>query len=298
MEREDFIKDWLEGKIPPEELEKKLRANADDAELKNIIEESSALKVPQKRSKEEAWNLLAQKLEEKKPGRVIAFRPWALGIAASLAFLVVSYFFLQHETVRAANGEQIAYVLPDGSEVHLNADSKITFKKFSRIDARKVTLKGEAFFSVKDGGAFEVEGENGTVTVLGTSFNVNQRDQTLEVACFTGSVQVTSKEGQVITLKSGEFTQTISGQLIPSMPFDQEKEASWRIGEFYFENTSLSDVFEELERQFDVKVNYTGKQERLYTGYFNNKNLDEALQLVCTPMSLEYRKEGDTIYIE
>ena len=159
-------------------------------------------------------------------------------------------------------------------------------------------LKGEAFFNIKKGGYFEVVCEHGTVVVIGTSFNVKQRDRSIEVACFTGMVKVSNNDGIPVTLKAGEFTRVTDQTLAPPSAFNKEKEASWRAGEFYFDGVPLEAVLSELERQFNIEVQYESTTPRSYTGYFNNKDLDEALQLVFQPMSLAFTKDGNKIIVK
>lgn len=300
MKREDLIKAWMEGRLSSDDLDKKIREDDELTNLKNIISKSSALDVPKKRTKEEAWNLLSSKIEEEKSAKVVRLNPYIfISIAASITLIVTFYFiFIRSETVLAPKGQHVSHKLPDGSEVWLNADSKISYQNFKLGDDRKVHLEGEAFFNIKKGGRFEVEGEYGTVLVLGTSFNVNQRDKSFEVACFTGSVQVTNKDGVFIKLKAGEATRATDNTFTPVTKFNAEKEASWLTGDFYFESIPLEKVLSELERQFNIQIIYESKTPRIYTGYFNNKDLDEALQLIFQPMSLQYKKEGNKIFVE
>ena len=299
MEREDFIKKWLEGKISAEELEKELKNSDELAEMKDIIETSSRLNVPQRKSKEEAWAALSGKIKEEKPVKVVKFKPWIpLSIAASVILFVISYFILfSGEQIVSGRGEHISYALPDGSSVILNADSKISFKKFEAGGRRIVSLTGEAFFDVKSGGPFVVEGEKGKVSVIGTSFNVNQRNTKFEVSCFSGVVEVESKSGMKVKINKGESTQLTEGRLFGPIPFDSEKTATWKQGEFYFDNAQFDEVIEELERQFNIDIEYSGNINRTYTGYFHNKDVDEALQLVFAPMGLTFEKNQNKVIV-
>ncbi len=300
MDQEDIIKEWIAGRLSNEELDKMIKERAELESPKKIISGSKDLGVPYKRSKAEAWERLASQIVEKDDSKGLKLKPYVhISIAASLSliFLVAYILFALPESVKAPKGEHVSHVLPDGSQVWLNADSKISYRDFKQSDERKVTLKGEAYFDVREGGKFEVTGEYGTVLVLGTSFNVSQREG-LHVSCFKGSVQVTTKKGRQLTLKAGNTTRTKND--VPTTPtrFNAEKEATWLTGDFYFEGASLEYVLEELERQFNVEVVYEGIVQRTYTGYFNNRDLDEALQLIFQPMSLPYKKEGNKIYVE
>jgi ferric-dicitrate binding protein FerR (iron transport regulator) len=300
MDREDIIKEWIAGRLSTEELDKMIKERAELESLKKIISGSKGLRVTHKRSKAEAWEMLAARIDEQDQTKGVKLKPYVLiSIAASLSLILVVAFILfgLPASVKAPKGEHISHVLPDGSQVWLNADSKISYRDFDQKSERKVTLKGEAYFDVRDGGRFEVTGEYGTVVVVGTSFNVSQREG-LHVSCFKGSVQVITKDGDQLVLKAGNSTRIKNDKLTTPSRFNAEKEASWLTGDFYFEGASLDYVLGELERQFNVDVVYEGTDPRTYTGYFNNRDLDEALQLIFQPMSLSYKKEGNKIYVE
>lgn len=296
----DFIKDWLEGKISPEEI-KRRKAEGDESveELEILIAKTSRMKVPDKQSKEEAWQKLSVQLTEapKQEAKVVKMNRWfPISIAASISVLAITFFFFRDTTVATQLAETKVYTLPDGSEVTLNADSKISFNKAGWNSSRSVRLEGEAFFQVKKGSTFIVASESGTVTVLGTSFNVNARPSAFAVSCYTGKVQVNSG-GQSVVLTKGLCTQLKSGALIDAVAFD-EQQGTWRNGDFYFEGAPLSIVIAELERQFKIDIEYQGNPSRLYTGYFRSQHLDEALEMVFKPMSLQYRKEKNKVIVE
>ena len=93
-------------------------------------------------------------------------------------------------------------------------------------------------------------------------------------------------------LTPGLFTRLDNNNLIAAETFD-DKKTTWRQGDFYFEGKPLKIVVDELERQFNVEIILQGDDSRLYTGYFSNKNLDEALEMVFKPMSLNYTRETE-----
>jgi ferric-dicitrate binding protein FerR (iron transport regulator) len=294
----DFLKDWLEGKISPEELTaRKEKGDTLVKDFDELIARSSQLKVPNSNTKEDAWNKLAVKLTDtrKQEAKVVKFSRWIpVSIAASVTLMIVTFLVFNKTTVTTQLAETKTQVLPDGSEVTLNADSKVTFNRW--LDQRTVTLEGEAFFSVKKGSVFAVESENGIVTVLGTSFNVNARTSRFEVSCSTGKVKVVSGEKSVVLTK-GLFTKLGTSGLTNAGVFDTKK-TTWRDGDFYFEGTALGEVMGELERQFNIEIIFQGDDSRLYTGYFSNKDIDEALEMVFKPMSLTYQRENNKITVK
>ena len=213
--------------------------------------------------------------------------------AASVALLMGLYFTsLYYKEIKftTIKGQQTSIVLPDGTKVQVNTDTKISYLPWQWLQNRKVILEGEAFFNVTKGNRFEVSTNGGSVAVLGTSFNVYSRNGDFRVSCFTGRVAVNFAFTSVChILTKGQETMSYQGKIIDCpLVFNPLKTASWRIGQFFFTNEQLAKVFEELGRQFNVNIKTCDINKRFYTGFFSNKSLKEALELVCIPMGLTY----------
>ena len=258
-------------------------------------------RVPQKRSKAEALELLRTKLDQKsteKPIRNLRIY-WSAAASIVLIALLTTVYFYQStpSQIVAAKGQHLEYTLPDGSNVTVNADSKISFSESGFAKQRTLNLEGEAFFSVQKGKPFVVKTPTGTVEVLGTTLNVFSRDNELSVSCLTGKVKVTAN-GQSVIIEPGEKADLISGVLQKSTNIQTGQMAGWRSGEFHFDNVPLISIFEEIERQFNVEIATKGLENRFFTGSFSNKNLNEVLETVCLPMHLDYEiKNGNKIKI-
>jgi len=225
-------------------------------------------------------------------------------VAASIAILVLmstAYFYFspgKPAIVVADKGQHLELALPDGSEIKVNADSKISYSaaKFNR--SRELELTGEAFFSVKKGTPFVVKTPIGRVEVLGTPLNVFSREHEFNVSCHTGKVKV-SVGSQSVTILPGEKVSWIGGALKKSSFSADEKEVGWTKGKFSFDNIPLNSIFDEIERQFNVDISATGINDRFYTGSFSNTKLTEVLETVCLPMNLEYEiRNGNHISVK
>ncbi len=300
---ENELKEWHKRLNSPENIEGILPVRAP---LGRAVEVVQTWQMPATRSKEQAWELLLGNLEAGKPAgkHVYLFnraQTWQLAAAASVACLVVAavyLFFFQTTTVKVGNGQTLAYQLPDGSTVTLNAGSELQFHEKNWPNQRELHLKGEAFFEVEKGSPFTVVTQQGTVTVLGTSFNVYSRQQRFEVACKTGKVKVNSFKPQAEEiLLPGDVVKSNGQQIDLSSGNAVTRFGQWRQGEFHFEAVSTASVFEELERQFDVKITATVNQHELFTGYFYNQNLSEALQMVCQPMGYQFEVNGKNVKV-
>ena len=269
----------------------------------NSVDESiKKLKVPAKTTRDEAWEKLIHTLENRpiiiKPHHNFIHRITA--VAASILIAVAGiWFYTQNRNVSVIckNGEMKTVILPDSSKVYINAASYISYNPRKWNVERNLELDGEACFEVKKGKEFTVKTVNGKITVLGTKFNVMSRGRDLKVVCVSGKVAV-KKENEVI-LENGQSCSASSiDHLTGPEPVKDLKPISWINGEFWFTNTPLIHVFEEIERQFGVDIIYTGAADRNYTGYFNKKNLSKALMNVCEPMSLSFEADRGKIIVK
>ena len=210
--------------------------------------------------------------------------------------LTGSYFYINtlNEKVSTEFAERSEVVLPDDSEIFLNADSQISYSEKKWDKNRNIDLKGEAFFKVAKGKKFTVSTDHGTVAVLGTQFNVENREGFFEVTCYEGLVSVTHKNEE-IKLPAGNSFLVINGKLI-STGTPSGTLPSWMNNESSFESIPLKYVFAELERQFNVKVSTENIDTNLlFTGSFNNTDLNMALKSISTPSQTRFKIDGDNV---
>ncbi|MEM7107488.1 MAG: FecR domain-containing protein [Bacteroidota bacterium] len=308
MNKDKFIKEWMEGAITKERI-KALKNDPEYseviAELETIFAATNKIIPPQTKNKAQAWEEIADKLVEDeaplpKKGRVIKLNQLVpIGIAAAITLLLIVYFLQPAETLfTTPSGEQRTYSLPQGTEVFLNAETSLSFDTSNWEKKRTVTLKGEAYFKVSKGGPFIVKTNQGTIEVLGTNFNVFNRHDMLAVSCFEGKVKLIASESKAIILKAGQTSKITRGNMDAPKEFDLQKTATWREGEFYYEEVPFHLVVEEFERQYNLKVVSDTLTSRPYTGYFSNKNLQEAMKLLFPPMSYTYERKGSSVVIK
>lgn len=144
--------------------------------------------------------------------------------------------------------------LSDGSVVHLNSNSALTV----HIDGnqRQLTLlQGEAWFEVSPDSTrpFQVHAEHGTVTALGTAFNIRLRNKLAEVSVTQHSVAVDvgQDSGQRLHAVVSEGQQLVYDQqagLGRIKAIDSQTVTAWQRGRLVFENQPLGEVIAELNR--------------------------------------------------
>ncbi|AUC21579.1 anti-sigma factor, partial [Polaribacter sejongensis] len=198
MKKEKDILKWLNREISDEELTH-LKETKDFNTLEKIAHYSSQIEAPKVDVEKALADFKLKTENTSKKGKVIPFNYKKLYkyAAAVVVLLTTSYFFISNNTDNAiyktAFAETKNFNLPDNSEVVLNANSEISYAKDSWQENRNLTLDGEAFFKVQKGEKFTVNTEVGRVTVLGTQFNVKERENYFEVKTFEGLVSVVYK---------------------------------------------------------------------------------------------------------
>ena len=303
IEDESFIRwvknnSWQDANYWEEKIRQNPEIMEDTAAAKKLIEHFSANDSPvEKDYLDGIWDKIDNATTEK--GRIRPFRSiylYAASAAAVLIFLVIG-LLPQMETFTTENGEITNVTLPDDSEVTLNAGSQIVYSGNRFNTHRKVQLTGEAYFKVSKGNTFSVVTTEGTIKVLGTTFNVRSRDKKLSVICYTGKVKVSDYFTSVY-LSKGEKTAKLPGEILQdAQPTDTNEGLKWRNGLFYFQNSSLKEVLAELSRQYDAVIYLPESEEkRVITTSFDNKNIASALFNILWPLNLKAEnKDGKYI---
>ncbi|TDD97950.1 FecR family protein [Flavobacterium cellulosilyticum] len=298
MKNEKEILKWLNGELSSEEIED-LKQSEDSKTLEKIAHYASQLEAP-KVDAQATFEAFKTKNQSKNKSKVRTLNVKAFyRMAAVFVVLLTSAYFIYFNTSTSFE-TQIAQtktvLLPDHSEVILNATSKLSFNERKWDDKRDLTLDGEAYFKVQKGKTFSVNTNSGIVKVLGTQFNVKERKNYFEVHCYEGLVSVTYSN-KTIKLPPGKTFRVINGTIENVDDFNS-KRPSWIEQESSFNRIPLDQVIAELERQYDLNIKDDGVDtSKLFTGSFTNTNKDIALQAVTIPLQLSYRIQGKTVIL-
>jgi len=194
---------------------------------------------------------------------------------------------VSYNTVQTPKGGQYQVILPDGTKVWLNAASSLKYPEAFVGNQRLVVLTGEAYFEVAKNKAmpFHVKSLNQDVEVLGTHFNINgyMDDETIKTTLLEGSVKVSNPKSTRI-LKPGEQAVTgLSGnspiRLVTDV--DTDDETAWKNGLFQFNDSELKIILSQLERWYDIKIDYSSIPNKRYNGMVPRKSkLSEVLKML------------------
>lgn len=290
-EKDDiFLSKWLNGELSEEE-KNAFEASSEGKEFMDLMNASTLIEPSTYNTKVELSKLQnrIQSIPEKKQ-KVIWMRPeFKIAVAASVALIIaVVFLFNGDNSIETGFSEQEIVMLPDGSEVKLNSASQLSYNSKDWEEERSLTLEGEGFFKVEKGSRFDVSTKNGTVTVLGTSFNVKSRGEMFEVVCYTGKVEVSS-ENNTIQLEPGQKVRVKNGEMIAFNDVQLNTEPSWTSGVTELDSISLPQVLDELRYVFGYEIEYDGSLDDLiYTGAFPNQQPEAAFRLVFEPLNIDY----------
>ncbi|WOK07212.1 FecR domain-containing protein [Imperialibacter roseus] len=298
MKNEELIRKWLAGQLTEAE-EKLLRDTDEFAQLLKIWNGLSVAMPPDYSVEEELKRFHSADNKQAKVIKV-SWQPRWVGIAASVILISVIGFLLLRpssdtQTIMLSEGLK-AHYLPDSSLVTLNKGSELAYETEKWAASRKVMLQGEGFFQVKKGSTFEVATSNGTVSVLGTSFNVKQRGDYYEVICYEGKVGVETST-QNLTLIAGDGYREVAGHE-ERFQVASGSESEWLNGRSSFLRTPYYAVLEELENQYEVVIETKGIDlNDTFTGSFPNDDLHVALDAVTVPSGYLYRQKDEKVLI-
>lgn len=208
-----------------------------------------------------------------------------------------------YNTVKTPKGGQYQVVLSDGTKVWLNAASSLRFPLVFVGNERKVEMTGEVYFEVAKNPKkpFKVIADKQEVLVLGTHFNVMAypNEKFIKTTLLEGSVKIT-KDNRSMVLEPNQQAKVgfDNGVFRAVNDADIAEELAWKDGYFQFNNTSLETIMRQLERWYDVDVQYIGKiPDEHFTGRLpRNTNLSNVLKILSMSQ-IQFKIEGKNIII-
>ncbi len=298
MDQEYYIKKWLQGTLTDEERAA-FEQTDDFKDLQRIDQALEDFKAPSWDQDQTYKQIEAAQKPAAKEVSINHRTVWWKVAAVLIPLLTLIYFWSQDKTnisLITAGPERVEHLLPDQSEVILNVESYITYATKNWPKERDLDLDGEAYFKVASGSSFSVQTDQGTVTVLGTEFNVKNRHQYFEVICYEGKVRVNTPD-QELVLTAGQMFRIIEGTVVK----DKQVSAtvpSWINKVSSFVSVPYQQVLLELERQYGVRIEAGFvDQDQLFSGSFPHQNLELALKSITQPLNLSYKVKADKTVI-
>lgn len=223
----------------------------------------------------------------------------ALGTGAFVGAWLDRDLFGPRELVTGQN-EVATVTLEDQTVVRLAPGSRVTFP--SERGAREVSLEGRAYFAVSrlPGRPFRVRVSDGRIEVLGTRFDVESREGSLQVAVVEGSVGMSTR-GKRVDVDAGHVARS-SAQDGPRVERVEDvfEVIDW-LGRFLaFESTPLEKVAEEFRRRFGIRIELMDDalKDRTVTGWFADQSAYEMLAGICRAVDARCTVRNDVLRME
>lgn len=163
-----------------------------------------------------------------------------------------------NNTLEVPFGKQTKVVLSDGTQIWINAGSKLTYPSQFGTAKREVSLEGEAFFDVAQQvqRPFIVHTGKLSINVLGTEFNVNTFGSSFQTALVRGKVKLEAGTKSMVLLPGelGSYHDQSAG--LSKKESNLREYTAWKDKEIYFDNGRLGDIASRLEREYDLSFSF------------------------------------------
>lgn len=237
----------------------------------------------------------------------------AIFIGVLLSGAALFYYNRTNATTTIATnyGEIKTIMLPDSTEIILNAHSAITYPKHWRFDeARKVKLQGEAFLKVnhlnknenviKNSERFIVYTNDLKIEVLGTEFDVKNRREKTSVILKTGKVKVAFNhiKREDVTMRPGEMiVYEVKTDQLTQFTTDPLVKTAWMEKKLILKNATVNTIIEYLEDNYGFKVilKDTAIGNKEMEGTLMLDNIKDILFVLSSSLDIKIEKENKTL---
>lgn len=247
----------------------------------------------------------------------LSFSPF-FRVAAVFAVVLISavlYFtLLSKDAVKTDYGMIKTIALPDGSEVTLNGNSKISYATNFDDGPREVWIDGEALFRVKHinidtnhirpAEKFIVHCGDLNIEVLGTTFNVKSRHEKTSVGLLTGKIRVdyddVNKRRMQFVMKPGDLVKhTEENNLVHQKIVNPQHLTAWIKRQLVFQNASLEEMIGVLQDDlgYEVVLSDTKLGELTVEGEINVVSVKDLLQILSATLHLNIKTYNKKITI-
>ena len=330
-----------------EELRRMLRSNTLNGYTSDVIDslwEARMNAVPERVPEERQWERIVSRTKAGSGSAPLAWITrygWqvAAGFLLVCSLAVVRFFYKQDKPRELTNtalrnlnhvatrpGSKSKVELPDGTQVWLNGESRITYANgdFGKSN-REVVLVGEAFFDVvkNEQIPFIIHTGPVNITVKGTAFNVKAypTERTIETSLVRGLVEITttgdpdrkimlkpnekiiipvqrdSKHASVRTTDSTgdelySITKIASSSSGPS-------EIAWIRNQLVFDDEPFESIAPKMESWYHIVIHFTDEslKKRRFSGVIEKETIRETLEAMQLSNHFSYTIKGNELWV-
>ncbi|WP_020528899.1 FecR family protein [Flexithrix dorotheae] len=331
-----LIEDYLSNKIGKDDLDlflKGFNQKAVEEEYDKVLhgyfneltiseEENPEVKFPNPKLRNEAQKITASSINNK--NRFI--NSWKVAYRMAASFILIggfAYLYWNYSNENTGTeetapvismeeriippGKKGSFTLSDGSFIHMNADSRLSFPQQFKGENREVSMTGEAYFDIErdENRPFIINTNHIKIKVLGTSFNVKAYNGEDEVS-------VTVESGRVLVSEIAENPQqyelTVKQKIIYNtttntfrvITDDALADLDWRKGILKFNQTSFKEIEKTLERWYGVEfiVEDPSIYQKKVRGVHHNESLKAVLESLEFAFGIKYEIKDKTVKLK
>ncbi|MEA3461037.1 MAG: FecR domain-containing protein [Bacteroidota bacterium] len=314
---DQLLSGFLSGELSPDELSWFQEELRKDSAKKKLLDEYrliwDAATPDHSYDLDAEWSLLKKKL----PGFETGSRPSLLfytyriaavlvvGLILAFSWIYVSRYMGMERVL--AEDAPVEMMLEDGTRVIVNRHSRLSYTKSFNSEERKVSLSGEAWFEVARDTTmpFVIDAGAALVQVLGTSFNVNayKENPTVDITVESGLVAMSAKEDDkdlIVMMAGSGGSYNKSQKELKLIPAADPNSISWKTRELYFEESTLQEVSELVNKVYDVNIIIMNQELAScpITVTFNDQTLEAILNVLELTLDLKVTQTGDEIRLD
>lgn len=246
---------------------------------------------------------------------------WSIAASVAIATGALLWFFTSGKSVSEEYARYAAHtllkketkrseykylLLPDSTQVWLNAESTLEFPETFDSRKREVVLKGEAFFDVKhsDKIPFVIYTGDVSTEVLGTAFNIKAYPdmEKITVSVKRGRVKVKYAGRQMALLSIGQqISIAKKDHLAKEKKLKEEETSAWQQGKLIYDDYSMGDIIRDMERVYNVNIRLQRdslQNMRISTSFDKALGIDKALEILCRLTDAKLEKDDSTYNIK
>lgn len=313
----ELLGKYFSGEASPEEamaVDEWMHAHKDNRELYNQVaavwDDAATRQRYQLPDKEKVLQEVRSRMTVEPKLHNISKTQYWRRIAAGLLVLAgaASLYFLQQQkktdiiyVSRQTTTGIFRDTLPDRSIAVVNSNSAIKYITGLTGDTRAIELKGEAWFDVTTDPAkpfiITVGGIN--IKVLGTSFNVKESADGVNVAVKTGAVMLSRNDSSLVVKAGQQGVYNKAQQQFVLAGAANNNTMGYATRVFNFNNATLKEITGELEKAYGIQVIFENKnlENCTMSSSFDNKPIQYVFEVISVTLNVQCRFENDRVYV-
>lgn len=208
-------------------------------------------------------------------------------------------------TLSVPKGKAFKIILSDGSEVDMNADSRLIYPTRFTGNVRSVYLEGEAYFKISkdEKHPFIIQTKDMQTKVLGTEFNISSyTGNATKVTLIKGKVEVANAMGKNATqIKPGEQASIQEDGNFTIKKVELDPYIYWQEGYFYYDNVSLAEIMTAIGRWYNMTVIFRNADAMSYKMHYvadRNQDINHVIKLLNGMEKGKIYIKDNKIYVE